>query len=93
MLFLRLRLQQLKNDIYRGWYQVPHFFVSLGLIGASTVLVIYHHLTKLPDDQIFSRYKTRYLVIRPDDPRLDKYPLEYVTEKDIVQKFRQNQNK
>ncbi|KAH7640597.1 hypothetical protein DERF_000220 [Dermatophagoides farinae] len=91
MIFLRLRLQQLKNEIIRGWYQVPYFYFSLGMVGISCIGVAYHYLTKIPDDESFKRHKTRYIVIRPDDVRLQKYPLKYITDRDLVEKYRQQQ--
>ncbi|OTF72136.1 hypothetical protein BLA29_013933 [Euroglyphus maynei] len=91
MIFLRLRYQQLRSELIRGWYQVPYLYFSFGLVGISTLGVIYHYLTKLPDDERFKRHKTRYIVVRPDDMRLQKYPLKYVTERDLVEKYRQQQ--
>ena len=91
MIFLKLRFQQLKNEIIRGWYQVPYLYFSFGLCGISAIAVVHHYLTKTPDDELFTRHKSRYIVVRPDDVRLQKYPLKYITERYLVEKHRQQQ--
>ncbi|KAI2807831.1 hypothetical protein RDWZM_005294 [Blomia tropicalis] len=86
MLFLRLRLQHLKNEIIRGWYQVPYLYFTLGLVGVSAIGVVYKFKTLDDEKTYYTRHKNRYIVIRPDDVRLQKYPRKYITDVDLLPK-------
>lgn len=91
MLFLRLRFQKLKDEIIRGWYEVPILYLTLALGALSVPVLVYKLKTEVNDSDFYTRHKSHYIVLRPDDHRLDKYPLKWVTDKDVVDKYRQRQ--
>lgn len=84
MFFLKLRYQILRREIIRGWYEIPYIYFIIGGFVLSGSIVAYKTLVNIPVEDRYVRYKNRYLVVRPDDVRLDKYPLSYITDKDLL---------
>lgn len=91
MLFLRSKLNKLKSEIIGGWYQVPYLYLSFGVMVFGGILSTYRYLNMPAWEDRFTRHKNQYIVVRPDDPRLKKYPTDYITESHLVEKYRQQQ--
>lgn len=93
MLFLRIQLNKLKNEIINGWYQIPYLYLSVGVMTLGGIITGYRWLTLPAWEDRFTRHKNQYIVVRPNDPRLNKYPSNYITESHLLEKYRQQQTK
>ena len=85
------QLRYIKSELIRGWYEIPYLYFTgvLFLIGTCGT---FYHVRRLPStDNLITRHKERYIVIRPDDPRLLTYPPEYVTDKDVIDNYLKKQ--
>lgn len=93
MLFLRLRWQQLRNEIRKGFHEEPYLFFTLGIVGI-TVFGVSYKLSVLDNkDHYWSRHKNTYLVIRPDDARLARYPRKHITDIEVLENYDKRQQK
>ena len=87
MLFLKLRYQQLRKEIIRGWYEVPYLYFTLGLLGVGFCGVMYK-VTNMDDkDYFYTRHKHNYIVLRPNDVRLERYPRKYITDIGVLENY------
>lgn len=95
MIFLRLRYQQLRSEIIRGWYEVPYLYFTIGLVIISVGGISYKLAQLDNKDHHYARHKHHYVVLRPDDVRLPKYPRKFITDRAVLEDYekRQQENK
>lgn len=83
--------RRLKAELYRGYYEVPYLYFTMGLVGISGVIISYQWVTRSSIDDYYTRHKNRYVVLRPDDVRFKTYPRHYITDLDVLEKYEQSQ--
>jgi len=67
----------------QGWNDVPFLYAGFA-VGFAGISVWCVRLLHWPTGGYITRYKERYLVMRPDDERLVGYPKEYVTDNHLL---------
>lgn len=92
MFFLARRFALLKAEIIRGWYEIPYLYTTIGIVAFSGVGVVYKAMNLKTLEDTVMRHKEHYIVVRPDDARLKKYPREFITDIDLVKKYEASQN-
>lgn len=93
MLFLKLRYQFLRNQIIQGWYEVPYLYFTMGIVACSAVGISYKWSLADSTDHFYMQYKLNYLVVRPSDARLKKYPQEFITDIGVLKNYENEQEK
>lgn len=88
MLFLGRRFRIYTKIIIDGYEKVPYLYFTLALMAYTVPMAYYRWVTESVDPQYNSfRHKNQYTVIRPDDPRLEKYPRKYLTDLSLLEEY------
>jgi len=66
-----------------AWNTYPETCVAVTIACGSMVAGIVQYIREPYGGRIV-RYKVRYTIMRPDDPRLDKYPTAFVTDSHLL---------
>ncbi|CAG2114411.1 unnamed protein product [Medioppia subpectinata] len=77
------RYQKYVAVIKQGWDEVPTLFFSVG-IGVVAGICMVYRVAHTPPGGHITRFKERYMVMRPNDDRLIGYPKEYVTDRELL---------
>jgi len=77
------RYQKYVDVLRQGWHEVPHLYGTT-CIGIAATFALIYRIAHTPPGGHITRFKERYMVMRPEDDRLIAYPRDYVTDKDLL---------
>jgi len=77
------RTQKYVDAFKQGWNEVPHLYGSMS-IGVFAFIMLIYRAAHTPPGGYITRFKERYMIMRPDDDRLVGYPKEYVTDRHLL---------
>lgn len=88
-MYFRYTFQRVKEQVIRGYYEVPHLYLALVLMTGGATETVYRYINSPTYDEVCRRHKNRYLVLRPEDPRVAIYPEKFITDVDLLKKYQE----